>query len=476
MIGLFGLLNLGAGSLVTERQAVEVTGQNLANVNNPAYARQRLAVTTAPTVDSPIGPEGTGAQATAIKQLRSSILDDQIQQELSVTGSLDAQQTTLGLAESALGQQLDRTDSSSDAAAAAANVGTTHSLGDSLSDLFNQFQSWSANPSSLTERQGVTAAAASLADQFNQVSGRLDALNTSLNSDLSNNVDSANTLLSQIADLNGQISRAELNVPGSANDLRDLRQSKLEDLSTLVKIDVSDGDYGAVNVSVSGNLMVTGNQVADGLSTYDPGNGKLLVEETGGNTPLALTGGKIEGTIQARDGAIADLRNGVDSLAKLLITQVNSIHAAGYGLNGSTNADFFTGSDAASIAVNPALANDPSLLQGAGTTGAAGDNKVALALAQLSEQVNPGLNNQTFSENYTGLATAFGQDMSSVNSQMSDQQAVQDMLTQQRDSVSGVSVDEEMTNLTTFQRAFQASARLLTVVDTLLQTVIDMHS
>ncbi|MFO1497063.1 MAG: flagellar hook-associated protein FlgK [Verrucomicrobiota bacterium] len=474
MPGLFGLLNTGTRALITGRQGVEVAGQNLANINNPAYARQRLSIVTSPTVHGVLGPQGTGAEAVAIVRLRSDVLDLQIQDEISVTGSLEAQQSALQLAESGLGQELDRVGTGTEAGAAASSVGSSHSLADDLSDLFGGFQSWSTDPASLAERQSVLMKAADLTTHFNQIDRRLDQLNDSLNATVSEDVASANTLLSQIAQLNDQISRTELGAPGSANDLRDMRQSQIEQLSKLAKVDLSDGGNGTVNVSIAGTLMVSGVQVSDTLETYDAGGGQLMVQASSSATPLSLTAGRIQGTMEARDGAVADLRNQVNSLANLLITEVNAIHSGGYGLSGSTGANFFTGTDAGDIAVNTALVNDPSLLQGASAPGASGNNRVALALAQLSQKSHASLNNQTFTQGYSGVATAFGQAMSAVDSQIADQGVVQSMLLRQRDSISGVSLDEEMTDLTRFQRAFQASARLLTVVDDMLQTVVDL--
>src|SRR4051812_46178166 len=107
MLGLFGTLNLGARSLQTQQQGVEVAGHNLANVNNPAYARQRLAIQTAVATQTAIGPEGTGVNAVAIVRLRSTLVDQQITNESSVGGSLDAQQEALQNAQAELGQVID---------------------------------------------------------------------------------------------------------------------------------------------------------------------------------------------------------------------------------------------------------------------------------------------------------------------------------------------------------------------------------
>jgi flagellar hook-associated protein 1 FlgK len=182
----------------------------------------------------------------------------------------------------------------------------------------------------------------------------------------------------------------------------------------------------------------------------------------------------MQGTIAARDGALQALRRDVNALASDLITKINAIHVTGYSLTGSTGQDLFSGTDASDIAVNSALAGNPALLQGSAVSGAVGDNQVALALAQLANAPQASLGNQTFSQRYSETVATFGQALSNVNSQLADQEIVQTMLWRQRDAVSGVSLDEEMTDMIKYQRAFEASARLISTVDELLETVISM--
>ncbi|MBP9901822.1 MAG: flagellar hook-associated protein FlgK [Verrucomicrobiota bacterium] len=470
MLGLFGTLNLGARSLQTQQQGIEVAGQNLANVNNAAYARQRVALQTSVTINGQIGPQGTGAEAVAIVQIRSGLLDDQIQAETSVRGSLEAQQLALQYAEANLGTQIDRVASGSDTA----SVSGAHNLAGGLSDLFNSFQSVSANPTSMTERESLLMNAVTLTTQFQQVDQRLGNLTASLNESVETDVGSANQLLADIAKLNDQIGIAEASSNGVANDLRDLRQQKIEALAKVVKIDVATGAQGSADISIAGTTMVSGNEVAETLQTYDAGGGQILVRAASTATPLTLTGGSLQGTIDARDGAVASLRTSINSLAAQLISEVNVIHAAGFSLTGSTGENFFTGTNAADMQVNSTLLNDPSLFQAAGVAGGTGENQVALALAQLAGKKLPALNGQTLSQGYSQTVAALGQSLASVNTQLSDQEVVEKMLTQQRSSVSGVSLDEEMTDLTKFQRAYQASAKLISIVDEMLDTVVNM--
>jgi len=200
----------------------------------------------------------------------------------------------------------------------------------------------------------------------------------------------------------------------------------------------------------------------------------MLVRAATAGTALPLTGGSIQGTIDTRDTSLANLRSDIDSLAALLITEVNAVHAAGFSLTGSTGAAFFTGTGASDIAINTALQNDPQLIQTSALVGAVGNNATAVALAQLADKRHGALSGQTFSEFYNATVSTMGQDLASSTAQVTDQSAVQDMLLRQRDSVSGVSVDEEMTDLVKYQRAFQASAKFINTIDQLMETVISL--
>jgi flagellar hook-associated protein 1 FlgK len=474
MPGLFDTLNMGARSLQVQQQGIEVAGHNLANVNNPAYARQRVHLATSPTIPTTLGPLGTGVDAVAIRQLRDGLLDAQITSETSVRGFLEAQQKALQLGQSILGQEIDRQAAGADASTAAQAVGSQYGIAEGLSDLFESFQSLSLNPASLSERQNVLATAESLATGVQQIDRRLGTLQTSLNDSLQAEVTQANQLLREIANYNKQIIAIEAGGRVTANDLRDSRQQRLEELAKLVNIQTSTQSHGAVDVSIAGTTLVSGVNVEDTLALYDAGGGQMLVQTATGATPLTLTGGSLQGTIEARDGALKNLRDDLDTLAATLISQVNAIHRGGYGLTGATGADFFTGTGAADMAVNSALVANPALLQASGVAGASGDNQVALALAQLARQPQAGLANQTFSASFARTVAGLGQALASTNNALSDQDAVDSMLLRQRDAVSGVSLDEEMTDLMKFQKAFEASARLIATVDEMLSTLISM--
>ncbi len=473
MPGLFDTLNLATRALQTQQVGVQVAGQNLANVNNPAYARQRVDLQTSIALPTANGIVGTGVEVAAVQQVRNTLLDGQVRDENSVGGFWQTQQSGLENMQTQLGEFL---NGSASGVNGSAGTGSSSGLSTQLNDLFAGFQAVAASPSSPSARQAVVSQAQNLAGSFNQVATQLNAVQTNLNASISSDVDSANNLVSDIAKLNGQIVQAEASTHSTANDLRDMREQKLEALASLVNIQTSTTSNGAVNISIGGASIVSGSNVVDTLQTYDAGGGQLLVQTASAGTPLTLTGGSIEGAIQTRDGALTDLRNGLNSIASTLISAVNSIYQPGYGLNGSTGSVFFTGTDASTMGVNAALQSDPSLFQAAGAAGASGDNRIALGLAQLANQPNAALGNQTFGDAYGQVVTKLGDALSKANDQVTNHQTVATMLANQRDSVSGVSMEEEMTNLMTFQRAYQASAQIMTTVNQMLQTLVNLKS
>ncbi len=474
MLGLFGTLGLGTRSLQAQLQGIETAGHNLANVNNPAYARQRVVLQTGNTLPTPVGQVGSGVEVAAIQQIRDTLLDTRITTESSVTGYWEAQQTALQYGQAALGQEIDRQASGAEGASAASGAGTPLGLAEGLQGLFNAFQAVATNPTSTADRQVLLQKAQTLANKFAITDQRLGELRSQFNAQLGDNVTGANDLLSAIAALNDDIRKSELGGRGLANDLRDLRQQKLEALAKLVKVDATDDASGNVNIAIGGTAFITGNMRNDSLELYDAGGGRQLVRAATSGTALTLTGGAMHGTMDVRDGALTDLRASLNALASQLITEVNAVHGAGYSLTGSTGAVFFTGTDAASIAVNASLAANPSLFQAAGVAGAVGDNQTVLALAQLAEARQTALGSQTFQQHYGQSVASLGQSLASANEQVSDQAAVAGMLQTQRSSVSGVSLDEEMTDLLKFQKAFAASAKVITTVDELLETVVGM--
>ena len=464
MAGLFDTLALGSSSLSVYRKAIDTAGHNLANVNTPGYTRQRLIVQSV-TNDSDIGPMGAGVEAVQVQRLQNDFFDKQIQVENSVQGSLESRQDALQQSLSALQESINRNDTSGT---------STGGISQGLADFFSGLQSLSTDPSSIPERQVFLEKAQTLASSFNQVDAKLGSISDELNQSISSDVAKANSLSSDIAKLNAAIAQEESASGGTANDLRDSRQLKLQDLSHLVKIDTAEQPSGAVNVIVSGVTLVDGIDAPNTLETFDAGGGALQVRATGQTNPLTLTGGTIEGSISTRDDDLSTVRTQINALAQNLITSVNTVHAAGFSLTGASGAIFFTGQNASDIAVNPDLLGNPALLQASSAAGENGNNSVVTALAQLGNTTQAALNGQTFSDRQAQIVAGLGQKVATAQKDLEDQNSISDFVQNQRDSVSGVSLDEEMSNLVMFQKAFQASAKLISMTDEMLATIIQM--
>jgi flagellar hook-associated protein 1 FlgK len=462
-------MNMAGQSLSVQQQATAVAGNNLANVNNPAYADEQVQMQEASPLQTAVGEEGTGVESIGITSLRNALLDSQVVAEGSVTGSLTSQQSALQDAEAYLNEQISGSTSTD------GGTSSPNGLAADLSSLFSSLQTLSTDPSSIPDRQAVVQSAQQLAEQFNQVSSSLNTVASGLNSSVQSDVTSSNQDLSQIASLNQQIIMAQYS-GGSANELVDEREKAIEDLAGKVSLTTTSQSNGAINVSIGGVSMVDGGTEVDSLQTYTNSSGKLMIQAKNAGTPLTLTGGSIEGSITARDGAVATLQTSIDTLASQLISQVNTAYSSGYDLNGNTGQSFFTGSGAADIGVNSTLVNDPSTFQASDTAGASGNNNVVLSLLNLATQSNPALNNQTFSQNYAQAVGTFGSSMQTVNEQLASSTAVSQMLTSQRNSATGVDTDTEMTNLMQFQKAYQASAELITTINQMMETVISMKT
>lgn len=465
MSGLFTQLNTTSMALNAHSRAIETTGKNLANVNNPNYARQRVDYGDRGTVQTPQGVESLGLEVLSISQIRDTLLDRQLMREIGLSGSLDAQQESLQRALTSLGQSID--GSATIKSTTASGTG----LGGAIDDFFNAFQNLASRPTDSGARQTLLQKAAILTDTLHETDTRLGQAQTDINSQIGANVTTANGLLNTVADLNEQIKRFEIGHPGGAIDLRDQRQARLEELSKIIPVEVTEQGDGQVtlNVKDASNANVTllsGNTVAGPLAF----NGTAI---TGGAsaTAIALGSGSIQGALTVRDGAVQNLRDSLNDFAEQFVTSVN----AAYNPSNTAGADFFTstGTTAATIQLRSGLTAS-NLVTG---TGAAGDNTIALAVANLANHafsVSGGDNfDGTFGQFYSRSVSDLGQALATATSRATDQDKIQQLVRNQRDTVSGVSMDEEMADLVKYQRAFQASSRVFSIVDDLLNTIVN---
>lgn len=464
MSGLFGTLNTTVKALTAHSRALEISGKNLANVNNPSYARQRVVYGDRGTVVTASGAESLGLEALSVTQMRDALLDRQVMREVSLKASFESEQSGYQRAQAALGQSIDR-------AADVAGSTATDGLAGALDDFFNAFQSFAASPTDVGQRQSLLQSTAVLTDRFQLTDQRLGQVQSDLSAQVQTDVAGVNGLLATIANLNAQIGRYEVNAPGSAADLRDQRQAQLEQLAAKLPIEVRDGTGGQVQVTTK---AANGDDIAlvqlgtvPGAVTFD---GEQI---TAGSpaTAVGLASGSIGGALAARDGAVQALRDNLNQLAAQLVTSVN----AAYNPSG-TAGNFFDANGASAGTIRLAAGVTPTNLR-ASNGGAAGDNTVALAIGQLGlRQFNTAGGDRidgTFGGFYASSVTGLGTALATANTRVDDQTNIERLVRTQRDTVSGVSLDEEMADLMKYQRAFQASSRVFSVVDGLLDVVVN---
>ncbi len=464
MAGLFDSLTRTATALNAHALALNVTSNNLANVSNENYARQRVIYGSRGMVETSQGAQSMGIETKSVQQVRDALLDRQLLRETSLTASLQSQYDAYTRAETVLGESIDRTSD--------VTTSSGSGLSSSISEFFNAFTSFAASPTDQGVMLDLLEVADILAQQIQQTDLRLDQIQSDLDTSVYQDAGDVNDLLASLATLNAQISRFEMNAPGSAVDLRDQRQQALEELSGLIGVETRESSAGNGQVDIfvrdAGGAEIT--LVSSGtVAAPVVFNGTDLVAA---GTPVALTGGSIKGGIDARDGAIQTLRDNLDTLAGQLVQSVNGA----YNPSGTTGCDFFdaAGTTASGITLDANLSI--STLH-ASDGGAAGDNELAAAVAALAEKTfatsSGDLINGSFTSYYSGAVTAMGQAAKSASSRLADQSTIETLVREQRDAVSGVSLDEEVVNLTKYQRAFQASSRVMTVIDDLLDTVIN---
>ncbi|WP_029912304.1 flagellar hook-associated protein FlgK [Pelobacter seleniigenes] len=464
-MSLIASLNTGAGGLAVNQKGIEVTGNNVANINTEGYSRQSLVVSSSPTLEFQGQMIGTGAVASSVSRATNNFLAKQLTDKKSGYGEENSKGIILAEVEQIVG--ISTSDFSTD-----------------LDEFFDSWQELSDNPSATLERQQVMQKGAEVADSLQSMVSDLNAVSESINDDISGKVTSLNQQLNKVADLNVQILASE-STGISANGLRDQRDMLLQDISETAGVTYYEEANGMVSIQLqNGQPLVTADQVSNVAAEWT--NGTLQVSVDGGVSTSILDaddfGGELGGMLEMRDEYIPDLIEKLDILAYNIATSVNAVHTGGVDLDGNAGVDFFSfsagGSDPwTGAASSIAMALTDTAQVAAGTTAAPdnqpGDNENTLNMVALQDQAVINGNN-TLNDYYAVIASDVGLTVSQ-NEAMSD--SIGDSLDQiqnMRDSVAGVSTDEEMLMLIQYQSGYEAAARYLTTVDEMLDTLMSM--
>lgn len=441
---------------------MSVTANNISNVNTPGYSREIPVLEENTPILSGSSLIGTGVSMTSVESVRDNILDLRIDQETSQQSSLNSYVDSMNQVE-ALFNETEDTGLQSD-----------------LSSFFASFQSLASDPTSSAERQAVILAGQDLADAFNQTSENLSTIQQGLDQSVVQTVDEVNQLTGQLASVNQQIQDVS-NAGDSAGPLEDQRDEDLLNLSNLIDTAVVYNNDGTVTVTTgNGALLVTGSQSYALTTQVNGTTGMNDIYAQGTDITSTISGGQLQGLINARDNSIPATETSLNNLAAGLISAVNAQQTAGYDSNGDQGVDFFTpftptesGSNTGAAATMTVALTNPDQVA-ASSDGTQGDNGNATALADLENQTI--VDGQTAGDYYSNLIAQVGNDVSNASSEQEAVGLVLQQLTNQQSSISGVSLDEEATNLILYQRAYEAAARVISVVDELNETTIDMFT
>lgn len=465
MSSISGTVYSTLSALNTYSVAIDVTSTNIANAESTGYSRQTAIIKEKVNGNG----AGCGVDVSKIERAYNSFLMVQLRNANQELGKSSIELEVL----SSIEQVFSETDGSG--------------LDAAMSSFWNAWQEVVNDPSGPTARSVMLSAAESLADTFNSMDSELSEISTGVEKSIDDTLTKINSLVGQIQEANKNL--FNLKVSGqSTNACSDTLDSLVLELASLADIEVSTNNLGQVSVQLkNGGTAV---YLVDASTSKNEGGVAWTLDRLTSNTQeitrvdntgtqtnetLSISSGELGGYLDMRE-RVAAYQSKLDKLAGEIIDQVNTLHRSGYDLNGANNSvDFFSGTDAGSIAVNTTIAADPRLIAAASATGGTGDGSVAAAIAKLQSNTTfTNLGNLTFSDYYNAIVSGIGSEVESAETTNDTNSATQMYYTNACLSVSGVSTDEEMAKLVLYQNAYDSAAKIMTVLDEMLQTLIRM--
>ncbi|MGJ7921968.1 flagellar hook-associated protein FlgK [Neobacillus sp. LXY-4] len=473
MRSTFHGIEIGKRAIFNQQTALSVTGHNIANANTVGYTRQNAVSEATNPLSYPglnVGKSpmqiGTGVETKEIIRMRDSFLDGQFRSQNQQLGYWNIKHDTLSKIEQTLNEPSDS----------------------GLQTSFDQFwQSWedlSKEPDSIAARAAVLSKGIALADKFNQISNSIENISEDLKNNISTRVAELNNTTKQISELNLQIARivATGNQP---NDLMDKRDVLIDQISKLADIQVQPAENGMVNILIGKETLVQGNQTFP--VSYDQANNTVLLA---GNN-ISLTSGEIAGMQEALNEDIPAFMSKIDQLVEVFSREVNQIHETALNLDDIQNrkADpnatidgfsFFvikgeTGypTKASEITVNPTIMASLNKIAAAKEANA-GDAQNANLINNLKfKNINFSNQSTTMNNFYRSIVGETGIKTQEATQMENNFEILVQQAENQRQSVSGVSIDEEMTNMVKFQQSYNAASRYISAVDEVLDKLIN---
>ena len=453
MATLNSALSIASQSLQAQELELQVTNNNIANASTTGYARETVSLSESIPLSDGTVQVGGGVNVTSVTSVRNDLLTLRIQQQTSQQASSESQVNALDQIQTLF-----------------PSTGT--SLSSTLSTFFNNLSALSSDPSDSATRQTAIQGAQALVSQFNSISAGLSGPASSLNTTVTSDVSQINALTSQVAQLNVELQQqnAEGQNLGPIGD--QLNQVELQ-LAQLTNITVTHSTQGDTITTGNGTPLVQGN-ASYALSTANDSSGNAQVlDQNGTNITSQISGGDLGGSIQVRDTQIPTLLNSLDKLANQFATAFNAAQAQGYDENGNAGAALFSVSNtvAGSAASLKLTTTDPSALA-ASSDGSSGSNGNVANLTALQNTALSG--GQSATAQAANLVYQIGSYTATATSDSTSIQQSLTALNNQQSSISGVSIDQESANLIQYQQAYAAAAKVVSTIQSLFDTTINM--
>ncbi len=445
-------------TLIANQMALSVIGANVANVNTPGYSRQRADMIAVGDVSI----KGLGAQFGVNVEQVSRIYDRYIESQL-----LQRQQAT------AYGDAMLQSLQNIETILDDTNGGGINAQ---LDRFWASWEDLANNPSGKLERNALLSTAESLAGAIGSYKQSLDSVNTELNRSIADVVPLINDKIREIADLTAQIIEGGTNT-GDLNNILDKRTIAFQGLGSMINISYFETSNGTLNVYLANGEPLLQGPIAQTLS-FVINDGKTDIYSTNSQETIngAITSGKLGAYMELQHSTLPGYIDDLNNMTSALAARVNALHSSGFDANGNMGMDFFSITNAAnpssSIKVNPVIAADINRV--AASASVSGDGENATKLAAVRDEFLMDSGKQTLSDFLASMVGEIGRQTSNAKTNSDHQTTIMNYLSNQRESVSGVSIDEEMILLTQYQMGYAAAGKLSTMVNEMLDILMNI--
>jgi flagellar hook-associated protein 1 len=454
----FSPIEIGRRALQANQLGLAVAGQNIANVNTPGYTRQTLQLSPAAVGGLSPSPIGSGVNIDSVRALRDQFLDARILTETGIAGRYTSERDTL--------TQVDLVFN---------DTNNPAGMSQAMQKFFNSFADLEAHPTSVPLRNIVVQQGVNLATTFNSTNSRLEEIRSNADSSLRVLVDEVNSLVADIDDLNRKIALGS-SIGANVSELEDRRYLALTKVTELVGAKSFYDSEGKVNITMAdGRALLAGDKITELTSVSVAPNGLAEIRMDG--VAVTISDGKIKGiqnAIATTTTAIDDL----DDFTASMVARVNTLHTSGDDLDGTDGVNFFTvpagGVTAANISVSTAITADSRKVVASGNGSGSGDSSVARNIAALftDPTSTSGSKSGSYSSIFASIVTDVADKVRTADDNILTQTAILTQVTAQRETFSGVSLDEEAIKLLQYQKAYEAAARFLQIADQMTQTIL----